>query len=131
CAGHRAAGPAVGDEPLLRDDEGLKEAPARGASRPPPAHIDDPQPAARPATPDEAAPEASQGPQGPQGLKTGDGPVPYAGPRGTIRRPELIRLLDANPAAFLRRVDSERRFESGRFRGWHINAFFTGDTRFS
>src|SRR6202011_5807423 len=107
------------------------------------------QPADRPDRPDRAAPKdpasgstpsaepapAGADPTGPAPV-AGSAPrpgqkVPFAGPRGTIHRGELIQLLDKQPAAFLRNVDSEPGFESGRFRGWRILSFYPGDTRFA
>lgn len=124
CARNGPAPMSARDEPLLGPDDSFREPPARGAQRPPPEHVADPIPtaAAEPKAEPEAAPE-------PEASK--DGRVAYAGARGTIRRGDLVRMLDQSPALFLRRVDSEPRFEAGRFRGWQINAVFPGDPRFA
>lgn len=56
--------------------------------------------------------------------------VAYAGPRGNIRRADLMGFLDRSPASFLRNVTSEPRVEGGRFRGWTLVSFYPGDPRF-
>jgi hypothetical protein len=127
CAG-RAPGPVAAtahDEPLLSPDDSYREPPARGAQRPPPEHVADPIPAR-----EEAAVEPPPAPEPDRPAQT-SARVAYAGARGTIPRGELVRMLDQSPALFLRRVDSEPRFEGGRFRGWQIKSVFADDPRFS
>lgn len=58
-------------------------------------------------------------------------PVAPATPPGVIRRAELAAVLDASPGYFLQHVQTEPRFEHGRFHGWRLVSFFPGDPRFS
>lgn len=94
-----------------------------------------PRPAHRP--PPRSAPPAETSP--PRAPAAGRSPaaelvakdrVSYAGARGTIRRQELLTVLDRSPAAFLRSVESEPHIEARRFRGWRIVSFFASDPRF-
>lgn len=48
---------------------------------------------------------------------------------GTIRRPDYDQLLAGPPGAFLALVPVTPAFESRRFIGWRIEAFFPGDPR--
>jgi type II secretory pathway component PulC len=58
-------------------------------------------------------------------------PAPITPSPGTLRRAELVRVLDAAPGNFLRHVQTEPRFHGGRFTGWRLTAFYPGDSRFS
>ncbi len=49
---------------------------------------------------------------------------------GTISRAELKSVLDASPGYFLQHVQTEPRFDRGRFHGWRVVSFFPGDKRF-
>ncbi len=57
--------------------------------------------------------------------------APPAPSKPTIRRAELLRILDQSPGLFLQHVDSEPRFLRGRFYGWRLLTFFPGDRRFA
>lgn len=139
CGGGRAALRDSGDAPLINEEEGLRDPPARGASKPPPTYLEDPQESQTPPPPPpEAPPRAPDAEPPPAPLSIDPAPasapgarVPFAGPKGTIRRTELVAVLEHRPAAFLRKVDSEPHLENGRFRGWAIRSFFPGDPRFS
>jgi len=50
---------------------------------------------------------------------------------GVIPRAELDQVLSGSPGTFLQHVDSEPRFQSGKFAGWRLVAFFPGDARFA
>ena len=60
------------------------------------------------------------------GRRDGD---PAAG--HTIARSRLAEVLDASPGYFLQHVQTEPRFDRGRFRGWRVVSFFPGDDRFA
>ncbi|MCS6911975.1 MAG: hypothetical protein RMK29_01260 [Myxococcales bacterium] len=140
CAGPRGGAlPPVGpDQPLLAGEEGLRAWPVRGAQRPPPTHLDEEVLSASPAEPELPPPPVPPPHQGDRSKPPPSAPPlapeasrgPSAGRQGTILRAELLRILDQSPALFLRQVDSEPRFEGGRFRGWYIHSFFPGDPRF-
>jgi hypothetical protein len=136
CSGGRAALRDSGDAPLINEEEGLRDPPARGTSKPPPTYLEDPQ--ASPPPPQDTSPRAPDAEPPPAPLATDQDAasapgsrIPYAGPKGTIRRTDLVSFLEHRPAAFLRMVDSEPHLENGRFRGWTIRSFFPGDPRFS
>jgi type II secretory pathway component PulC len=50
---------------------------------------------------------------------------------GTIKRAELVKVLDAAPGRFLQHVETEPRLVGGRFHGWRLASFFPGDERFA
>jgi type II secretory pathway component PulC len=54
-----------------------------------------------------------------------------SGTPGVITRAELDQVLNGSPGAFLQNVDSEARFQGGKFAGWKLNTFFPGDPRFA
>lgn len=85
------------------------------ATAPPAASPAAPAPAAAPAMLDEA-PTA---------------PVAPPTPPGVISRAELRAVLDASPGYFLQHVQTEPRFDHGRFHGWRLVSFFPGDARFA
>lgn len=135
------------DAPLLGPNEYGEDPLNRRAKleTPGPLSEEAPAPAAPPAEPprarSKAAPPAPPPPAAaaepdeepaPAGYAAAKKPRPgYAGARGAIPRRDLLQFLDRNPAAFLRSVDSEPRFEAGRFRGWRIVSLFPGDPRFT
>jgi type II secretory pathway component PulC len=53
------------------------------------------------------------------------------GTPGVIPRAELDQVLSASPGAFLQHVDSEPKFQAGKFAGWKLVTFFPGDGRFA
>jgi hypothetical protein len=58
-------------------------------------------------------------------------PAIGASSHGTVRRAELVEVLDAHPGTFLRHVQTEPRLSGGRFAGWRLTAFYPGDPRFA
>ena len=50
---------------------------------------------------------------------------------GAIPRAELTKVLDKSPGYFLQQVQTEPRFNHGRFHGWRLVSFFPGDARFA
>ncbi len=81
--------------------------PPRGQSEPPPSWAPPPSP-----------PSATLAPE----------PLPAG---HVIARRELDRVLDASPGYFLQHVQTEPRFDRGRFHGWRVVSFFPGDKRFA
>lgn len=63
--------------------------------------------------------------------RSDEGRLSPAPSKPTIQRAELLRILDQSPGLFLQQVDSEPRFQRGRFYGWLLRTFFPGDRRFA
>lgn len=57
-------------------------------------------------------------------------PEPPRRRQGVIARRALLEVLDAAPGRFLQRVTSEPSLRGGRFHGWQLVSFFSGDPRF-
>ena len=50
---------------------------------------------------------------------------------GVIPRAALAEVLAESPGYFLQHVQTEPRFDHGRFHGWRLVSFFPGDERFA
>lgn len=50
---------------------------------------------------------------------------------GVIPRAALAEVLAESPGYFLQHVQTEPRFDHGRFAGWRLVSFFPGDARFA
>lgn len=135
CAGRQTPHAGMPDDtgvvPLIDEREYRTEPAAPAQNRRTPEEVEPEVVPEAPETEEAPVPAVEVKDQEPAPAGEAQPAVPYAGPRGAIRRAELVRFLERPPAVFLRNVTSEPRFEGGRFRGWTLMSFFPGDPRFT